>query len=161
MEETKKLYRSIENRYIGGVCSGLAEYFDIDVVIVRLLFFIALIIGGGGFFAYIILWIVIPEEPIKQKHMNMNENDTKGEFAETSDNNEQKAEKSQDQQSKKRHNRNNMLGGIILVTIGILFLLDNLTSIEFGNLWPVLLIVAGIAVLINSFNNKNKKNNEF
>jgi phage shock protein PspC (stress-responsive transcriptional regulator) len=63
-ETTKKLYRSRADRRIGGVCGGLAKYFNIDATLVRLLFLLGLLFVGGTFFAYIILMIVIPEEPI-------------------------------------------------------------------------------------------------
>lgn len=55
-----KLYRNTDDRVLGGVCSGLAAYFDIEVALVRILFFIALMVGSLGFWAYLILWIVIP-----------------------------------------------------------------------------------------------------
>lgn len=63
-ETTKKLYRSRADRRIGGVCGGLAKYFNIDATLVRLLFLLGLLFVGGTFFAYIILMIVIPEESI-------------------------------------------------------------------------------------------------
>lgn len=63
-ETTKKLYRSRADRRIGGVCGGLANYFNIDATMVRLLFILGLLFVGGTFFAYIILMIVIPEEPV-------------------------------------------------------------------------------------------------
>lgn len=59
--QPKKLYRSKTDRHIGGVCGGLAEYFNIDSTIVRLLFVLGLLLVGGTFWAYIILWVVIPE----------------------------------------------------------------------------------------------------
>jgi phage shock protein PspC (stress-responsive transcriptional regulator) len=58
---TKKLFRSKTDRMIGGVCGGLAEYFNIDPVVVRLLFLLGLIFVGGTFLAYLVLWIVVPE----------------------------------------------------------------------------------------------------
>ena len=58
----KKLYRSRTDRMIGGVCGGLADYFDLDPVIVRLaMVFFAF--WGAGFLAYIVGWIMIPERP--------------------------------------------------------------------------------------------------
>jgi phage shock protein PspC (stress-responsive transcriptional regulator) len=63
-ESPKKLYRSRADRRIGGVCGGLAHYFNIDATLVRLLFLLGLLFVGGTFFAYIVLMIVIPEEPI-------------------------------------------------------------------------------------------------
>src|ERR1700761_5608313 len=58
----KKLYRNEYNKVIGGVCSGLGEYFDMDVTLVRLLFAFTFFIMGVGFIPYIILWIVLPKK---------------------------------------------------------------------------------------------------
>ncbi|MBP9040565.1 MAG: PspC domain-containing protein [Anaerolineaceae bacterium] len=62
--QTKKLYRSRTDRKIAGVCGGLGEYFGIDPTLMRLLFVLGLIFVGGTLLAYIILMIVIPEEPL-------------------------------------------------------------------------------------------------
>jgi len=63
MVKTKRLYRSESERMIGGVCGGIAEYFSIDPVIARL-FAVALVFAKGvGILAYLIAWIVIPENP--------------------------------------------------------------------------------------------------
>jgi phage shock protein C len=60
----RRLYRSTTDRKIAGVCGGLAEYFDIDPTLVRVLYFVALVLPGGiGILPYIILWIVLPEGP--------------------------------------------------------------------------------------------------
>ena len=58
----KKLYRNEYNKVLGGVCSGLAEYFDMDVTIVRLLFAFTFFVMGVGLGTYIILWIVLPRK---------------------------------------------------------------------------------------------------
>jgi phage shock protein C len=60
---TKRLYRSRDDRMISGVCAGLAEYIDIDPTIVRLLFVLGLFAGGATFWAYIVMMLVVPEEP--------------------------------------------------------------------------------------------------
>lgn len=60
---SKRLYRSVQNRKISGVCAGLADYFDIDPTIVRLLLVVFFLMGGAGGIAYIIAWIIVPEEP--------------------------------------------------------------------------------------------------
>ena len=67
----KKMYRDIDERAIGGVCYGLAAYFDIDVVIIRLIAIAALVLGTAGFWIYIILMIVIPkaETPVQKCEM--------------------------------------------------------------------------------------------
>jgi phage shock protein C len=60
----KRLYRSRTDRMVAGVCGGLAEYFGIDPVIVRIVAFILLLPGGlPGLIPYVILWIVVPEAP--------------------------------------------------------------------------------------------------
>lgn len=58
----KRLYRDPEHRVLGGVCGGLAAYFNMDIAIMRIIFvLIALISAGVGIFAYLILWIAVPE----------------------------------------------------------------------------------------------------
>lgn len=57
---TKKFFRDTDDKVIGGVCSGLALYLNIDVVIVRILFFVALIFGTAGFWIYIFICIIAP-----------------------------------------------------------------------------------------------------
>lgn len=60
----KHLYRSHNNKMIGGVCGGLAEYFDIDPVIVRIIAVVLLLPGGlPGLLPYIILWVIVPTAP--------------------------------------------------------------------------------------------------
>lgn len=61
---SKRLYRSKNDRMIAGVCGGLAEYFNVDPVIIRIVAFILLLPGGlPGLIPYAILWIVVPEAP--------------------------------------------------------------------------------------------------
>lgn len=60
--EQKKLVRSTTDKMIAGVCAGVANYFNIDVVLVRILFVLFALAGGPGVLAYIILWIVMPED---------------------------------------------------------------------------------------------------
>jgi phage shock protein C len=58
---TKRLYRSSSDRMIAGVCGGLAQYFNVDPVIIRIIAVILLLPGGfPGLLPYIILWIVVP-----------------------------------------------------------------------------------------------------
>lgn len=56
----KKLYRSYSNRMIAGVCGGVAEYFDIDPTLIRLLWVVAGFLGGGGLLIYLVCAIIIP-----------------------------------------------------------------------------------------------------
>lgn len=64
----KRLYRSTSQKMLGGVCGGLAEYFDVDVSVIRLLF-VGLTLVTALFpmtFFYIIAWIVVPQQPVAQ-----------------------------------------------------------------------------------------------
>ena len=61
--ESKKLYRNRNDKMIAGVCGGLGKYFAIDPTLVRLLFVLVVLLGGAGVLAYLILMIVVPEEP--------------------------------------------------------------------------------------------------
>lgn len=62
--EIKRLYRSRSERMLGGVCGGLGEYLNIDPTIVRIIFIFAGLLGGPGVIAYIVMLLIIPEEPI-------------------------------------------------------------------------------------------------
>jgi len=57
----RRLFRDIENSYIGGVCAGLGSYFKIDVTIIRIIWALFFFIGGMGLLLYILLWIILPK----------------------------------------------------------------------------------------------------
>ncbi len=63
MANNKKLYRSVTDRQFAGVAGGLAEYFQVDPALIRIAFVLFTLLGGPGLLIYIILWLVIPEEP--------------------------------------------------------------------------------------------------
>lgn len=65
----KKLYRTRYDAKIGGVCNGLAEYFDFDVSIIRIAFAFFGIFSGTGFILYLILWIILPEKQFPNQMM--------------------------------------------------------------------------------------------
>lgn len=58
----KKIYRSRDKK-VAGVCAGIAEYFNIDPTIVRLIWAVFIFAYGTGLLAYFLCWIVIPEDP--------------------------------------------------------------------------------------------------
>lgn len=60
MKATKKFFRDPDSKVIGGVCSGLSAYTDIDVTLIRIIFLVAMICGSLGFWIYVIFWIVAP-----------------------------------------------------------------------------------------------------
>jgi phage shock protein C len=63
-EKYKQLYRSRDERMVAGICGGLGEYLDIDPTIIRLIFVFGMVLTGSGlFWAYLIMMLVVPEEP--------------------------------------------------------------------------------------------------
>ncbi len=63
MADVKRLYRSRTDRNFKGVCGGLAEYFGLDPILIRVLFVVSLFLGGIGLITYVLLWLFVPEEP--------------------------------------------------------------------------------------------------
>jgi phage shock protein C len=64
MAQTRRLYRSRTDRKLAGVCGGLAQYSNIDATLMRVLFVVLGLLGGPGLVIYLVLWIVVPEEPL-------------------------------------------------------------------------------------------------
>lgn len=154
----KKLYRSVTDKMLGGVCGGLAEYFAIDPVIVRLIFVLAVIFGGSGILAYIILWIIIPQKPYIITPYNTNP--TGGNSQPDAD--EKKSEDAQTNMNtinvNSIQNNRSIYAGAFLILLGGIFLLDNfIPHFHFGDFWPLILIGLGLAIILNA---KNKTVNE-
>lgn len=56
----RRLFRDLDNKTIGGVCSGLAAFLNVDITIVRIISLLTLLLWGTGFLVYLVLWIVVP-----------------------------------------------------------------------------------------------------
>jgi phage shock protein C len=61
----RRLVRSTNDRKIAGVCAGIADYFDIDPTIVRIIWLLATLIPGPNIIAYLVLWLALPEGPTR------------------------------------------------------------------------------------------------
>ncbi len=153
----KKLYRSRKDKMIGGVAGGLAEYFEVDPTLVRIIFIVTLFLGGSGVLAYIILWIVVPEEPYVFTTAGTTTESTSS--SSTASSSEQKSTAEPDftayreAYEEQRHRRRN-IGGTILIIIGVLFLADNfIPRFNFGDYWPLILIALGFGLLLRSKKN--------
>lgn len=68
---TKKLYRDIDSKYLGGVCAGLEHYLGFDALWIRLIFIFLALSTGFGFIAYILLWILVPEAVTTSQKLDM------------------------------------------------------------------------------------------
>ncbi|MFA5333606.1 MAG: PspC domain-containing protein [Candidatus Nanoarchaeia archaeon] len=113
-----KLYRSKNDKIIFGVCAGIADYFEIDPTIVRVITAVLLIIGAQFIISlYIILAIVLPENPNEKKQKVIS-----------------------------KVNNSYMLGAG-LVIIGVIMLLDSYNIVLWRNLWPAMLIIIGVIII--------------
>ncbi len=63
MDPTRKLQRSRTDRKLAGICGGLAQYFNVDPTLVRVLFVLLAVLGGSGLVLYLAMWIIVPNEP--------------------------------------------------------------------------------------------------
>ena len=152
-----KLYRSTVDKMLGGVAGGLAEYFDIDPTIVRVLFVVLTLVGGGGILAYIILWIVVPEKPYQIPDMQSSdsneENQNKENFNSVS--NEQDSPSNNFQMNTAalsiEKSQKSIWLAVILIAIGGLLLADNFfPRFDFSDYWPAILIAIGISLLLKA-----------
>lgn len=140
----KKLYRDESRKTIAGVCAGLADYFVVDVILIRLLFVLALILKGGGLLVYVILWIVMPpkrlifNDPVVDYTVPLKSNPNPFHNIPA------------------KKNNGGLIGGILLIFFGSFLLLDEfdiIPDLDFDKLWPVILIAVGLGLLLKS----NKK----
>ncbi len=69
--KVKKLYRDIDQKYIGGVCSGLEHYMGLDALWIRIIFILLTVFSGFGLVAYILLWILVPEATTTAQKLDM------------------------------------------------------------------------------------------
>lgn len=140
-EAPKRLYRSKDNQMIAGVCAGLGDYFNIDPTVIRLIFVLATIFGGYGIVAYIILWIVLPEE--SSQHIGSEET-VKKNVAEM----RTKAEGfAASLRSDSKESRTRLIIGFILIGLGVVFFLDNFGIFKADIFWPLILVVIGLLIL--------------
>ena len=153
----KKLYRSKKDCVIGGVCGGIAEYFDVDTTLIRLLAILIFFFGGSGIVAYIIGWIIIPQNPNGNTEDN---SENKGEIEEkTKKGTEKTNNKIEENLSEKEPEGNsernrNIILGIILVIAGLIFMGSTffpwITWAAWSTFWPVIIIVVGLVIMIRA-----------
>jgi len=144
----KRLYRDEHRKMIAGVCAGLADYFGIDVTVVRVLFLATLILKGGGLMIYIILWIVLP---VKNYIFNNPTVDYK--IPPTPFGNPAPFTSGDPFINKLPNHKSSgtIIAGAILIMLGGFFLLDQFDFIpdwDFSLLWPLILIAVGLVFML-------------
>ena len=152
-----KLYRSKKDCVIGGVCGGIAEYFNIDSTLVRLLAVLIFFFGGSGIIAYIIGWIIIPQNPNgKTEDNSENKGEIEGKIKKGTDKvNKTVEENLSEEWSKGNSGKNrNIILGVILIIAGLIFMGTTffpwITWAAWGTFWPVIIIVVGLVIIIRA-----------
>lgn len=154
----KRLERIADQTQIGGVCAGLADYFGIDRTLIRVLFVIGIFLPHfPAIILYVILWVVLPERhsagfvapstAFSNPYFSMNPYNP----------------------NKPASPDRSIIGGAVLIILGLLFLLDRYVDIDFGDLWPFILIALGLWLIFkdrikppydNNTNYGNPTNND-
>ncbi len=141
-----RLYRSRKNKVIAGVCGGIAEYLEVDPVLVRLIAVLLLFVGGGSLIAYIIGMIIIPERPPESAAPNYQSGvdpvppppPIPGRTGQTG----------------------GLIVGVILIVLGLSFLLRHIPffhqyywwfwNMGWNFLWPSILIFIGLLIIFRA-----------
>ncbi len=139
----KKLYKSRKNRVIAGVCGGIAEYFNVDPVLIRLIAVLFFFTGGASLIAYIVGVIIMPKEPWE----SIPENQT------TSAQNEPPPAV----QTESFGNVGSLIIGVVMIVFGMHFLLRRIPffnpyywwfwDMGWHYFWPSILIIIGLLVI--------------
>jgi phage shock protein C len=145
MNNTKKIYRSEKNRILFGVCGGLAEYFEVDPLLVRILFILLSLGGGSGIILYIILAVLMPKESDKTEI--------------TKDNIIEESKKRTKQLANEVKGNGNWIKdvrnimGIFLVLVGVNMLSSNLFQFDifawvgWSVVWALIIIFIGVRII--------------
>lgn len=134
--DTKKLYRSKQDRYISGVAGGLGSYLGMDSNILRILFVIFTFFGGIGLVLYLLALFIVPENPFEEEMVK-----------------------------KKTQKDRSFILALILILVGALLLFREFGffnyfhywRIPWISIWAIFLIVIGLLIIISA-NKSNKKN---
>jgi len=136
---SNRLYRDEQYKKVGGVCAGLAEYFNVDVSLVRVLFVLAAVLGGGGVLGYFILWVVVPAKPLVSPS---------DEFFNSTQSPQYQAQPVTG--VKRKDHTGRYIGGIILIFLGVYIMLeqyDLIPEIRLRVVAPVVLIIIGLVLM--------------
>jgi phage shock protein C len=135
----RRLYRSRTDTVIGGVAAGLATYLNTDPALVRVGWVVlALVTNGVGLLAYLVCWVAIPEEPKATAEPVIGADGEPVPVAEPVP-------------AERREGRAGVVVGVGLVLLGAWFLVrEYLPPIDWGLLWPVVLIGIGALILVTS-----------
>jgi len=140
----RRLFRSLNDKVIGGVAGGVAEYLELDPSIVRVVWAVLAIFTAGVFFVlYIVMWIVVPMGPDRPL--------AEGEAVDSGSSGTSSAAgvAPRAYQARRRSGGGSWVFGLILIGLGSYFLArEYLPEIDLDRLWPLGLVAIGIALLL-------------
>lgn len=137
----QRLYRDTENKVFFGVAAGLANYFNVDPIIIRLIFIAIVFAGGSGFLIYLICIFLMPKR-------YANDNFNSENFREENSFPDEKIV------TKEKNNKSVMIGATFII-LGLFFLVEKFVPMfSFHNYYPLLMIAIGAAFLVNAFYSK-------
>jgi phage shock protein C len=162
----KKLYRDEYHKVLGGVCSGLAEYFEMDVTVIRLLFAFTVIVMGVGIIPYIVLWIVLPKKGYLYNQYNNPTVDytvppqsTEEPFTHQGNPFENRPYANKpfanvpfENVPLKQKSNAGIIVGMVLIIVGAAILIDEydlIPDFDFDRLWPAILVFVGAALIVS------------
>lgn len=146
----RRLTRSRTDTILGGVAAGLAEYLNTDPALVRIAWAILVpLTGGAALLAYIVAWIVVPEAPEPPAAIHEPGPEESGDDGRPAD--ATRAEEPAPQPRGDVEGRAGIVVGVGLVIIGAWFLArEYLPQVNWGLIWPVILIGIGVLILVTS-----------
>ena len=152
----RRLTRNTRNAVLGGVAAGIGDYIDMDPVLIRLLFILLCMAGGSGLIIYIVAWLVMPRDD--------QENATDGmpppadQFAnEVREAGERVV--GNIRRSTGDAGRGRVMGGLILMALGFLFLMNQFYALDwlrFRYLWPLVLVGVGLMLFIQGMKGREE-----
>ena len=160
----RRLYRSRTDTVLGGVAAGLAAYLNTDPALVRIAWAILVpLTGGAAFLAYIVAWIVVPEEPARAARVVdpavvdggdatvIGSDEPLSYAAGPGDPTATVDRPGGDPEARRSDGRAGLIVGIGLVLLGVWFLVrEYLPAFDWGLIWPVVLIGIGGLILITT-----------
>ncbi|MEX0736953.1 MAG: PspC domain-containing protein [Bacteroidota bacterium] len=139
----KRLYRSRTDSVIAGVAGGIGEYLDVDPVLIRIAFVVATFAGGFGIIMYIIAWVIMPEAA-----GNRAQAPPAGDPSASPAGQSGEATATPPAAEPAQRGRGGVIGGIVLIALGLLFLADNFfPRFDVVDYWPLIFVALGAAML--------------
>lgn len=143
-----KLYRDSSNAVLAGIASGIADYFEIDATIIRILFVLLFVFGGSGLIIYLILWIIIPKQKDNNKTTEEIVKNNTNEIKEKAKSMAEEIRSSvREHESEIKDCKGKQWLGLVILGLGVMFLLRNMGLLRLGDFGPMILIVLGLMIL--------------